>query len=397
MDTLDTERDHPTFSPVAKKDYFVNLRNDSAYDSVSGSASETSLLQSSLSSIASIESKDANSVTGEDDEEDVFSDQTVTYSDDDNQSQILSTPKKVASVSSRSQTHATTPLRTFHSWEDYHRADTSRTGLIFLWMYLKKIPGREADAAATLAKYYGNEVPIVTEKTMPASEVIAKPTVQIVPDPVGFKSDGNTTDDESNELSRLYQRKYRKKAKKRPTPVQGDTNVPVSTTFENEITNGKMALVAKLDLPSDIRSVSIYAEREETRPIEMMLETDKSNWSVSLKPDEQSCKVKVHDRVDCTKDMDYQITAKGDFKQISINKNAWAANKHMSAATTIELFTDDNWSTGYTLSRDEHDNLIGLVPTNAREIKFRLDGRQWTTLGCMGVVTNDGWNANNII
>lgn len=225
---------HLTLSPWIQ---FVNLKS-------TGSASETSLLQSSLSSIASIESKDANSVTGEDDEEDVFSDQTVTYSDDDNQSQILSTPKKVASVSSRvmicfplpstvysqysykytlvqSQTHATTPLRTFHSWEDYHRADTSRTGLIFLWMYLKKIPGREADAAATLAKYYGNDVPVVIEKTMPASEVIAKPTVQIMPDPVGFKSDGNTTDDESNELSRLYQRKYRKKAKKRPTPVQG--------------------------------------------------------------------------------------------------------------------------------------------------------------------------------
>ena len=66
-----------------------------------GSASDHSLLQSSLSSIASFESKDANSLTEEDDEEDVFSDQTVTYSDDDNQSQILSTPKKVTSVSAQ--------------------------------------------------------------------------------------------------------------------------------------------------------------------------------------------------------------------------------------------------------------------------------------------------------
>jgi len=398
METLDTERDHPTFSPVDKKDLFVNLRNDSAYDSISGSASDHSLLQSSLSSIASFESKDANSLTEEDDEEDVFSDQTVTYSDDDNQSQILSTPKKVTSVSAQSQTNAATPkpvICTFHSWEDYHRADKSRTGLIFLWMYLKKIPGREADAAATLAKYYGHVI-VVKETAQVTATVQTEPTIQIKPDPTGFKSDGNTTDDEPNELSRLYQRKHRKKATKRPTPVKGDTNVPVSASFENEITHGKMALVAKLDLPSDIKSVSIYAERNETRPIKVMLETEKSNWSVLMKPDEQSCTVKIHDRVD-TKDTDYLVTDKGDFKQISINKNAWANNKMMNAAKVVEIFTDDDWSKSYTLSRDDNNNLIGLVPSHVREIKFRLDGRHWTTLECLGIVANDGWNANNTI
>ena len=89
-------------------------------------------------------------------------------------------------------------------------------------------------------------------------------------------------------------------------------------------------------MPSDIKSVSIYAERNETRPIKVMLETEKSNWSVLMKrespvssfvfqcllivADEQSCTVKIHDRVD-TKDTDYLVTDKGDFKQISINKN----------------------------------------------------------------------------
>ena len=190
----------------------------------------------------------------------------------------------------------------------------------------------------------------------------------------------------------------------------------------------KTISVAKLDLPSDIKSVSIYAERNETRPIKVMLETEKSNWSVLMKrespvsslviqclpivADEQSCTVKIHDRVD-TKDTDYLVTDKGDFKQISINKNgnfklqreklpnssclAWANNKMMNAAKVVEIFTDDDWSKGYTLSRDDNNNLIGLVPSHVREIKFRLDGRHWTTLECLGIVANDGWNANNTI
>merc|ERR1711908_228914 len=189
------------------------------------------------------------------------------------------------------------------------------------------------------------------------------------------------TDDEPNELSRLYERKSRKKPKKKLTPVKGgDTKVTAPASFENEITTDKMALVAKLDLPSEIKSVSIYAKSDETRPIQMMLETEKSNWSVLIKPDEENSMVQIHDQID-SMDSGYKLTK----------------NEHFKKAKTIQIFTDVNWSVGYNVAYDEADNLIGYLPLTAREIKFRLDGKTWSTLNCMKIKTNSGWNANNIL
>ena len=60
-----------------------------------GSTSDRSLFQdSSLSSFTSLDSKDSSVVT--EDGEDVFSDETITYSDDESQSQIMASPKKVS-------------------------------------------------------------------------------------------------------------------------------------------------------------------------------------------------------------------------------------------------------------------------------------------------------------
>ena len=93
-------------------------------------------------------------------------------------------------------------------------------------MYLKKIPGREADAEATLAKYYGYDVESNVEQTKVEhksveQQKVTTPLRQTEPDKTGYKSDGFTTDDEPNELSRLYERKSRKKPKKKLTPVEG--------------------------------------------------------------------------------------------------------------------------------------------------------------------------------
>jgi len=390
METLDTER-YPTHGPVGKnKDHFFNQsRNDSAFESFSGSTSDRSLFQdSSLSSFTSLDSKDGSVVT--EDGEDVFSDETITYSDDESQSQIMASPKKFSESK---------PIQTFHSWEDYHRSDTSKTGLIFLWMYLKKIPGREADAEATLAKYYGYSVELKIEQSKVEHQIVTTPLRQIEADQTGYKSDGFTTDDEPNELSRLYERKSRKKPKKKLTPVKGgDTKVTAPASFENEITTDKMALVAKLDLPSEIKSVSIYAKSDETRPIQMMLETEKSNWSVLIKPDEENSMVQIHDQID-SMDSGYKLTKDdfNDFNKLTINKNAWTKNEHFKKAKTIQIFTDVNWSIGYNVAYDEAENLIGYLPLTAREIKFRLDGKTWSTLNCMKIKTNSGWNANNIL
>lgn len=395
METLDAER-YPTHGPVGKnKDHFFNQsRNDSAFESLLGSSSDRSLLQdSSLSSITSFDSKDGSVVT--EDGEDVFSDETITYSEDESQSQIMASPKKL--VESK-------PIQTFYSWEDYHRSDTSKTGLIFLWMYLKKIPGREADAEATLAKYYGYDVESKVEQTKVEhksveQQKVTTPLRQTEPDKTGYKSDGFTTDDEPNELSRLYERKSRKKPKKKLTPVEGgDTKVTAPASFENEITTDKMALVAKLDLPSEIKSMSIYAKRDETRPIQMMLETEKSNWSVLVKPDGDNSMVQIHDQIDST-ESGYKLTNddSNDLNKLTINKNAWAQNEHFKKAKTIQIFTDANWSVGYNVTYDEADNLVGYLPLTAREIKFRLDGHIWSTLNCMKIKTNSGWNANNLI
>ena len=88
-------------------------------------------------------------------------------------------------------------------------------------MYLKKIPGREADAEATLAKYYGYSVELKIEHSKVEHQIVTTPLRQIEADQTGYKSDGFTTDDEPNELSRLYERKSRKKPKKKLTPVKG--------------------------------------------------------------------------------------------------------------------------------------------------------------------------------
>merc|ERR1739838_1266057 len=52
--------------------------------------------------------------------------------------------------------------RTFDSWEDYHRSDTSKTGLLFLYIYLRDRPGRQSDAKVVLKQYY-NGVDIYTK------------------------------------------------------------------------------------------------------------------------------------------------------------------------------------------------------------------------------------------
>ena len=88
-------------------------------------------------------------------------------------------------------------------------------------MYLKKIPGREADAEATLAKYYGYSIELKIEDSKVEHQIVTTPLRQIEADQTGYKSDGFTTDDEPNELSRLYERKSRKKPKKKLTPVKG--------------------------------------------------------------------------------------------------------------------------------------------------------------------------------
>ena len=109
--------------------------------------------------------------------------------------------------------------RTFYSFEEYHRSDTSPTGLIFLYMFLKKIPGREAEAEEVLQKYYnqGKLSAVVPQTSDKSFETISKP------DKTGYKSDGNTTDDEADQLSQLYKSKPRKKSKKQES-VTGKHN-----------------------------------------------------------------------------------------------------------------------------------------------------------------------------
>ena len=174
--------------------------------------------------------------------------------------------------------------------------------------------------------------------------------------------------------------------------------------------------------------MSIYAKRDETRPIQMMLETEKSNWSVLVKrklftfytdlltkgylADGDNSMVQIHDQIDST-DSGYKLTNddSNDLNKLTINKNgmstfllykmicslAWAQNEHFKKAKTIQIFTDANWSVGYNVTYDEADNLVGYLPLTAREIKFRLDGHIWSTLNCMKIKTNSGWNANNLI
>ena len=106
--------------------------------------------------------------------------------------------------------------RIFYSFEEYHRSDTSPTGLIFLYMFLKKIPGREAEAEEVLQKYYnqGKLSGVVEPQTSGKStENISKP------DKTGYKSDGHTTDDEVDQLSQLYKSKPRKKSKKQESVI----------------------------------------------------------------------------------------------------------------------------------------------------------------------------------
>ena len=77
--------------------------------------------------------------------------------------------------------------------------------------------------------------------------------------------------------------------------------------------------------------------------------------------------------------------------------SAWTKNEQFKKAKTIQIFTDVNWSIGYNVAYDEADNLVGYLPLTAREIKFRLDGKTWSTLNCMKIKTNSGWNANNFL
>ena len=74
--------------------------------------------------------------------------------------------------------------RTFDSWEEYHRSDTSKTGLLFLYIYLRDRPGRQADAESVLKQYY-NWVDICTK---PAS---APMTINDLTGPTEDKTNSN--------------------------------------------------------------------------------------------------------------------------------------------------------------------------------------------------------------
>ena len=159
--------------------------------------------------------------------------------------------------------------RTFDSWEDYHRSDTSKTGLLFLYIYLRDRPGRQSDAEAVLKQYYNyNGVDVCTK---PASAPI---TIDDLTGPTDNKT--NSTDDVDSALEDITD----------DEPEEENENSETTPTEERSVSpvvsEPKETKVAMISMENEVRNVQLYADVNDWKPVSMTLESGKRTWSVHV-------------------------------------------------------------------------------------------------------------------
>jgi len=305
--------------------------------------------------------------------------------------------------------------RTFDSWEDYHRSDTSKTGLLFLYIYLRDRPGRQSDAKVVLKQYYNGvdiytkpaSAPMTINDLTGSTEEKTKFTDNVDSAVEDFTDDKLEEENENSETTPTVEKSI--------TPVVSETK---------EAPEKKIAMIS---MKNEVRDVQLYADINDWKPISMTLESGKRTWSVHVSPKLGEYKFLVHEKKGTSfwaTDSESMLVRKpptGDINNIAkyeggpvfsivrddegtteltIKSNqecAFASNYHkFRDAKTIAVHTDTNWSEGHEMELVEGDWTV-ILPAGSRQCKFVLDGYRWTTLDQMPFIGNQGWNCNNVL
>lgn len=181
-------------------------------------------------------------------------------------SSIMST---VSAGSALDTTSTVDGVSIFYSWESYHRSDKSKSGLLFLYIYLRDQPGRRNDAELVLQQYFGyNDVSLRTntETTKALSiEDLSAPTVTAIDD---FVTTELIADKEPIQ---------------KPTVDTVDTAItPLEESASSVDVDNDGPVKAALSLSSDVRNVQLYADVNDWQPVSMTLESGKRTWSVHV-------------------------------------------------------------------------------------------------------------------
>ena len=156
----------------------------------------------------------------------------------------------------------------FYSWESYHRSDKSKSGQLFLYIYLRDLPGRRNDAELVLQQYFEYNGVSENGSTTTTKELsiddLSEPSVTAV--------DKSPTTDLAAE-------------NKTPDKAIAGTVTPKINPVDASVSSGDdidSPVKAALSLSSDVRDVQLYADINDWQPVSMTLESGKRTWSLHV-------------------------------------------------------------------------------------------------------------------
>lgn len=156
----------------------------------------------------------------------------------------------------------------FYSWESYHRSDKSKSGQLFLYIYLRDLPGRRNDAELVLQQYFEYNGVSENDSTTMTKELsiddLSEPSVTAV--------DKSPTTDLAAE-------------NKTPDKAIAGTVTPKINPVDASVSSGDdidSPVKAALSLSSDVRDVQLYADINDWQPVSMTLESGKRTWSLHV-------------------------------------------------------------------------------------------------------------------
>jgi len=322
--------------------------------------------------------------------------------------------------------------RVYDGFEEDHRADKSKTGLLFLYIYLRDQPKRQHDAETVLKQYFGmssvspsnfdedNVKPLEIEE-LNNEEDQCNGDIEAISSTSSDLNDSAFVTDQSDDLSESSS------DAKSAINRQVD-NLETQKKDKSDVNENDDVLVpVKLKLSQIVNNVQLYADVNQWKPIEMTLQTEDKSWSVHVNPKLGEYKFLVHERNGrsfwATDDQSMVVRkppagvlnnicryeggpvfaiTRDDHgtTHLTIKANAdcaFASNYHkFRDATSVAVHTDVNWSERHEMTLVNGDWIVTLPPKSL-QCKFVLDGYRWTTLDQMPFIGNQGWNCNNVL
>ena len=192
--------------------------------------------------------------------------------------------------------------RVYDGFEEYHRADKSKTGLLFLYIYLRGQPNRQNDAEIVLKQYFGMSSAIVesSASSMDQDDAKLQPLkIEELNDVDVQKTNSLDEDQSSEDLEQTSQTSSEYNDSAIVTDQSDDlseTSSDAKSTIKTRIDsletpkndgndvneNDNVPVPVKLKLSQAVNNVQLYADVNQWKPVEMTLQTEDQSWSVHV-------------------------------------------------------------------------------------------------------------------